>query len=298
MTHNTEPIMVLPELYQATVIKRPSKTIKSPYVADIIIDGNTDEVLAHTPALGCCGLADTGSVVYVYKIKEYNVLFNRKQTETKCDYRIVIGTQTDNRLDTRVNTQLIGIAPKLAEQITYNLLTLNKLPFIDIAYFDSEKVMKNSRFDFIGRTSCHDKFIMEVKNVPLADFEDIDSKTRKKNDYTDTTKWLWNNKIAYFPDGYRKKKNAPVSERAIKHLHDLTEIKQESKTLPTTVMTRCIMLYIIQRSDVSSFTPSIIDPFYREAFKKAKNEGVEMYAICVEWKLNKCYYVKQVPIII
>ena len=34
------PVFKLPELKMATVIKRPSKTCKSPYVADILIDGD------------------------------------------------------------------------------------------------------------------------------------------------------------------------------------------------------------------------------------------------------------------
>ena len=39
---------------------------------------------------------------------------------------------------------------------------------------------------------------------------------------------------------------------------------------------RTIMCYVIQREDVSSFQPSVIDPIYREAFYNARNKGVEM----------------------
>ena len=65
-------------LVRATVVKRPSKTCKSPYVADIILHGihenesesesNNDElntVMAHAPALGCNGLCDKDAVVFV-----------------------------------------------------------------------------------------------------------------------------------------------------------------------------------------------------------------------------------------
>jgi molybdopterin-guanine dinucleotide biosynthesis protein A len=45
-------------------------------------------------------------------------------------------------------------------------------------------------------------FIMEVKNVPLADYEDITAKDRKGKCYDDRP---LNSKVAYFPDGYRKK---------------------------------------------------------------------------------------------
>ena len=58
-------------LRKAKVIKRPSSTIKSPYVADIqLVDDDYDVVdftiyLAHCPSLGCCGLSDTNSIVLV-----------------------------------------------------------------------------------------------------------------------------------------------------------------------------------------------------------------------------------------
>ena len=44
----------LENLVEATVLKRPSKHIKTPYVADVIL--NNKEVLGHSPALGCGGL--------------------------------------------------------------------------------------------------------------------------------------------------------------------------------------------------------------------------------------------------
>ena len=46
-------LYAIDNLVEAEVIKRPSKNIKTPYVADVIY-GET-EYLAHTPALGCCG---------------------------------------------------------------------------------------------------------------------------------------------------------------------------------------------------------------------------------------------------
>jgi DNA-binding sugar fermentation-stimulating protein len=114
---------------------------------------------------------------------------------------------------------------------------------------------------------------MEVKNVPLADYEDITSKERKNKCYDDRA---YNSKVAYFPDGYRKKSTDPVSPRALKHIKELTLIKKESKT-------RCIMCYVIQRTDVNRFQPSVIDPEYRAAFKEAQNAGVEIITLVVKW---------------
>ena len=136
----------------------------------------------------------------------------------------------------------------------------------------------NSRFDFVGVDKDNIPFIMEVKNVPLADYVDCYASERKKmnlneNDYKVT------DKIAYFPDGYRKKKNETVSPRALKHITELTEIKRTSQT-------RCIMCYVIQRPDASSFQPSNVDSIYRDAFKEAVEAGVEIITLQIKWDEN------------
>ena len=93
-------------------------------------------------------------------------------------------------------------------------------------------------------------------------------------------------KVAYFPDGYRKKSTDPVSPRALKHIKELTLIKNESKT-------RCIMCYVIQRTDVNRFQPSVIDPVYRDAVKEAINAGVEIFTMVVKWtKDGNAYFVR------
>jgi DNA-binding sugar fermentation-stimulating protein len=77
-----------------------------------------------------------------------------------------------------------------------------------------------------------------------------------------------------------------VSPRALKHIRELTLIKKESKT-------RCIMCYVIQRTDVDRFTISVIDPEYREAVKVALENGVEIITMVIEWKRNgEAYFVK------
>ena len=141
----------------------------------------------------------------------------------------------------------------------------------------------DSRFDFSGMDCNGIPFLMEVKNVPLADYEDITAKDRKHKCYDERAQ---NSKVAYFPDGYRKKSTATVSPRALKHLHELTLVKKESKT-------RCIMCYVIQRTDVESFQPSIIDTQYRQAFQEAVAGGVEIITMVVQWNKNgESYFVR------
>jgi sugar fermentation stimulation protein A len=78
----------------------------------------------------------------------------------------------------------------------------------------------------------------------------------------------------------------PVSPRALKHIRELTLIKRESKT-------RCIMCYVIQRTDVECFQPSIIDPEYRAAVKEALEAGVEIITMVVQWtKDGEAHFVR------
>ena len=96
----------------------------------------------------------------------------------------------------------------------------------------------------------------------------------------------YNTKVAYFPDGYRKQSSEPVSPRALKHIKELTQIKKETNI-------RCIMCYVIQRTDVNRFQPSVIDPEYRVAFTLALEAGVEIITMVVSWNRNgEAYFIR------
>ena len=256
----------LPSLVEGSIVKRPSKHIKSPYVADVTYDGG--EYLGHTPSLGCCGLVESGKQIYMYKLDG---------PKTKCDYRICI-----SKLQEKGHTMYIGVAPKMAEKIAEEAIKQNLIQNLSIRTLKREKKVLNSRFDFIGMTKEEVPFILEVKNVPLADYEDIYAKERKKRHYEDRE---WNSKIAYFPDGYRKKVKDTVSPRAVKHIKELTKLKKCYKD-----KIRCILLFVIQRIDVGSFQPSRIDPVYLEACRKAWRTGVEIKTLQIEWKENEAHY--------
>ena len=271
-------IIKIDNLVEGKIIKRPSKLVKSPYVADVII--NNDEVLAHTASLGCCGLCETGSSILFVPIKS-----KKPDSDSKrCIYSAHLSI-----INEKSHEIIIGVHPKLAEVIVENCITNNYLSILkdikkykrEVPLFLENKV--NSRFDFAGIDKNNIPFIMEVKNVPLADYEDICSKDRKNKCYDDRP---YNTKVAYFPDGYRKKATDSVSPRALKHIKELTLIKKES-------ITRCIMCYVIQRTDVNCFQPSIIDTQYREAFKEAVDAGVEIITLVVNWtREGEVYFVR------
>lgn len=268
-------LMKLDNLIEGQIIKRPSKYIKTPYVADILCDDK--EILGHTASLGCCGLADVNASVLIAISPESKTKTKPKnQANLKCSHTVYLSIFRD-----RDHEQIIGIHPKLAEILTESALNANLLSTLqnikryrrETAIYIKDKI--DSRFDFTGVDQNGIPFIMEVKNVPLADYEDITAKERalRKDEFNDRD---FNSKVAYFPDGYRKKTSDPVSPRALKHIRELTLIKKETKT-------RCIMCYVIQRTDVNRFQPSVIDPEYRSAFKEAMDVGVEIITMVVQW---------------
>lgn len=284
---NNNLLLKLDNLIEGNVVKRPSKIIKSPYVADIIkndtqsINESINEtILGHCPSLGCSGLVDNGSTILM------SVSCPKKTSDEKlkCSYSVYLSI-----LKEKNETIIIGIHPKLGEKLVRSAITNNCLSILkNVKELKAETKIfienhVDSRFDFSGIDCDGKKFILEVKNVPLADYEDITSKERKNKNYDERA---YDTKIAYFPDGYRKKVTDTISPRALKHIKELTYLKQTQDI-------RTIMCYVIQRNDVCSFQPSIIDPIYREAFFSAMNAGVEIITLVVSWNSSgEAYFVR------
>ncbi len=248
---------------EGKVIKRPSATCKTPYVADVLLDDSTI-VLAHTAALGCCGLADVDAKVIMIPVE------NKKNV---CRYKILFSIHEERGI-----CQYIGIDPKLAETLVDICLHQNKIEsLVDCKSIKREKTIMDSRFDFMGVDKEDNIYVLEVKNVPLADYVDCLEKERKIIDYSERK---YDSKISYFPDGYRKKQKDTVSPRALKHIQHLERISKLKDT-------RAIICYVIQRIDSCIFQPSNIDPIYKEAVQKAHQSGVEIIPLQIKWKYNE-----------
>jgi DNA-binding sugar fermentation-stimulating protein len=272
-----EPIYILPQLYRGVILERPSKVCKTPYLADIkVFDENEniieENVMAHSPALGCCGLISTN----------VNVLCTKSNSiKNKSKYVIHNVIKEDK--------SIIGVNPMLANPIVKSLLLNNKIDeFQNITNLQSEITINESRFDYTFFNENGQKVYLEVKNVPLADVVDVTEKEKKKMDLSgyDNTK-----KIAIFPDGYRKNKSEPISKRALKHINHLESIHKDNPNII------CALLFLIQRNDVSYFKPSSLDPIYQKAVYDAYDSGVKILPICVEWIDNKCYFLKKVDLL-
>lgn len=273
-----ESIYTLPKLYKALVLARPSKVCKSPYLADVKVfdeEGNIIEenVMAHSPALGCCGLISKDAYVMC-----------TKSESLKAKSKYVIHHVVQKSLDS-----VIGVNPMLANPIVKSLLLKNKIEeFQNISELKAEITIDESRFDFTFLNEEGKRVYLEVKNVPLANFIDASEKELKK---LNLSLYDFNKKIAIFPDGYRKNKAEPVSPRALKHVNHLAKIHKENPDV------LCALVFLIQRTDVVSFKPSSLDPIYEKAVYDAVEDGVLVLPYCVSWEGNECKFLKHVELL-
>ena len=276
---NAEVVLYqIPYPEKGTIIKRPSLHCKTPYMADVIIESSSgetaQEVLAHTPSLGCCGLAE----------KESNVILSKIDSKTaKSSHRVELAIHRDGPYE-----EIVGINPKLSEVIAERCLQQNCIDGLyNVQSYKREVTHLNSRFDFAGIDEQGREFVMEIKSVPLADYVDAPKKEKKKllQELPEEQKHF-HKKIAYFPDGYRKNNTDLVSPRALKHIQELQELVE-------TTDKRGILCFMIQRADASSFQPSNIDPLYKLAVQNAWKNGVEIKTVQVKWDENgKCIFVR------
>lgn len=246
--------------FNALITSRPSKSIKSPYVSDLIFEDKSIS-LGHTPSLGCNGLAEANKEVLV--VKRYG------SKTGKCKYTVILAN-----VEEKTHKYFIGLEPGRAEKMAENILRCGLWNDMRATTLDTQFTYEDCRFDFKGITSKHEPFICEVKNVSIAEYDNIRPSLLKKQDFSNRA---FNSKIAIFPSGY-KPKGRTHSERALKQTQRLTQIKKKHPEM------RCIIMYIIQRPDVCQFQISNGDETYKKAIKEAKEAGVELAAIVVEWK--------------
>lgn len=302
----------LPSVIPAIVCKRPSYYVRTPYVADVAIGTKDAKVLinhnkpgtkeqkknyefpltfmCHTPSLGCCGLIDEQAEIIMslvetkQKTKQNTNTKNKINKSTKpvknrvCDFKVYMAIMKE---EGRPEEVIVGVDPKMAEnfvEISLQRGLLSKLKNVSTYQRETKMFVKSyvdSRFDFTGIDENGIPFVMEVKNVPLADYEDVTAKDRAKISSLFSTRQQ-NSKVAYFPDGYRKSSKEVVSPRALKHIQELIWLKQNTNS-------RCIMCYVTQRNDVNRFQISLIDPEYRNMVRKAVEYGVEIIVMVVKW---------------
>lgn len=252
------------------VQSRPSRVIKSPYVCDLHLPGQDDTVVGHTPSLGCGGMVDSGATVLCVRKDD-----TTSPTSGKCKYGVIASVVTE-----KDRTYVVGVDPAIAEKLAGEILAKSVIPSLSVSRaskLQTQKTYKDSRFDYCGVTDDGSPFICEVKNVSIARYEDLPPRQLIKMDFSERNV---HSKVAVFPSGYRPK-GQTHSERALKHVQTLRCIKKEHPGM------RCIMLFVVQRSDINTFQASNGDEQYKQALKEAHESGVEVYAVRMKWEYDE-----------
>ncbi|WP_347841052.1 DNA/RNA nuclease SfsA [uncultured Draconibacterium sp.] len=138
----------------------------------------------------------------------------------------------------KINGDWVGINTGIPNKLAFEAVENKLIPELSsYTYVKREVKFGDSRFDVYAQNASEKCFI-EVKNV-----------TMKEGDF------------ALFPDA--------VTTRGQKHLKTLMTVKQQGL--------RAVMLYVVQRSDVSKFGPATeIDPNYATLLKIAREACVEI----------------------
>ena len=235
----------LPSLQKAIVLRRPSSTIKSPYVADVKLEDGR-EMLCHTPGLGCSGLVEAGRQIFVS--------LNAEDSKSKTACTATIAACEDS-----IGSYTVGLQPLRSQKLAASLLPSlaadcewKSEVTVEIPGFET------TRLDYVGiRRADGKKVYVEVKNAMIA----WDSSAARPS------------RRAVFPDGYRKKKDEPVSPRAIKHAEALAALRLQKETAA------CILLFIVPRSDChDGLLINPTDPLYCAAVSAAVRAGVVVRA--------------------
>ena len=303
------PLLDLGKLVRGTLVKRPSASIRSPYVADVSLqpakkaDGNL--VLAHAPALDVGGMCVPDSEVYLSK--------RDGSGKTSHAIELVRGAPLTNKASDK--GVLVGAHPRLGELIAEEVLKRGllkdelklkdgwKLNAVDSNISMKQQVtLGDSRVDFVltisNKEATH-QVVCEVKNVVCADFAS-GTEPQKGNDnhcvvVAPTSGRNKYQRSALFPWGRlgQKYNGKPVvSERAIKHIRNLQSLSSDDATT--------VVMFIVNRSDCESIRAcGERCPVFRDVLKEAVMSGVKAVGVRVIWQDDGCcHFDGFVPVVV
>jgi DNA-binding sugar fermentation-stimulating protein len=289
-------------LREAVVVARPSKVVKTPYVADIQFPGEEKVYQAHAPSLGCSGLVDVGSHVYVHGKEP-------KEGGAKTSHTIygttVHGDSSSKGRALRTNRQSggdfhVGVNPMVANRMVRAIIELGlaaewRTLGDGVASIQAEVTAGDSRVDLRVSHKDGSTTWVEVKNVPLSHYRNGVKgcpNYRAAAAEAVPTGLTPHDKIALFPDGYRKKKEDAISPRATKHLDNLADLVRGGD--------RAYCIFLCQRTDARRFEPAALDAVYTAAFKAALAAGVEARCYVAGWTddFMRAHYRGELPVVV
>lgn len=236
-------------LFPVTVLHRPSKIIKSPYVADVQYEHDSSRIVCcHTSGLGCSGLVETSRRIYVCDAAN-------STSKTTCTAHIA-------ECEDNEGIYYVGVHPMISQKAATSII---QTYYPDYDWKSEIFVEKGTRLDFVGNAKNGKQMYIEVKNAMISH-----ECTKPRAE-----------RHALFPDGFRKKKTDPISPRAIKHAETLTKLAQ----LDTT--DKCMLLYIVPRNDCrAGLVLNSTDPAYCKAVRESIRAGVIIRVFALDYNLD------------
>lgn len=140
--------------------------------------------------------------------------------------------------------EMVGVNTGMPNRLTEEAIRAGLVPSLCgyATILREQKYGRNSRIDFLLKQDDLPDAYVEVKNVHFS---------RQPG-------------LAEFPD--------TVTKRGAKHLEELGDMAEAGH--------RAVMIYLIQRADCETFSICAdLDPFYAASFVRARNLGVEAYAL-------------------
>ena len=321
------------------VVARPSKTIKTAYVADCLprtdeirsllatqmdqrngrsppasstkkdkereknalhemLSSQGETVLAHTPALDCAGMIVPGSTVWCTE--------NGAERNTKTAFTVQhVGEVRGNGVDDG-DLVTVGCHPNQAERAAKRLLELSLLPEVglyNLTTIASQQTFGNSRVDYVLSSSDEGSMtLVEVKNVVGADYQEcmVPVGRSEVGVYTQPAvapSGLPYRRHAIFPHGSQKPGMGVVSDRAIKHVHELTTLHRTTD-IATGRRISCVILFMINRSDCEAFRPCHeACPLFAQMLLRAQKAGVQLLAKELVWEGGACRAGRLLPVV-
>jgi len=155
----------------------------------------------------------------------------------------------------KISEKWVGVNTSNPNLLAFEAIKNREIPGLDVY----DRVFREVKFDEsrldIYAENDQEKCAIEVKNV-----------TMKEGDW------------ALFPDAR--------TERGLKHLNTLMRLKESGM--------RAVMLFVIQRMDVSLFGPArLIDPHYAKGLLAAEKCGVEIFPMQAEVSPTGIHFVRK-----
>jgi DNA-binding sugar fermentation-stimulating protein len=274
-------------------ICRPSKFNKSPFVGDVMING--EEKIVHIPSMDMGGKCTTGTKIYMKEAKSKGKKSSKYGTPC-CDYisQAIIVNERENKGEI-----ICGAHPALGEMVASEIFKQGSIFNVMSNYKITNtkaQVCKiagcDMRSDFLVTTEDNTHYLVEVKTIVDTDYDiankDFYSKTRKKSYYGNNTGEHYRRK-GLFPwgGGNQKGPNGEkvVSARAIKHVREMTEIVKGNKSDPQYEKLVPFVLFVAVRDDISEFSPNkMACPSFNKYLKEGYDLGLKMAAISVSFE--------------